>query len=364
MSIEIVIKTIDTHIEKIQNIIKKKINCQNELQKLQTKIKDINLLNNQEIEEIKKLLIEKESKSEKEISSLKTINKTLNETFKKIIITNVLDLIQKLHLKSYSQKLFDNILNHIFTINDNYTDYIKLFETLKIDNIKYEFTLLSKKDFIYKVTEVEEIKGKFTINQNKELKKLEELQKIPANKLKQNEETYILYITNVIYISLYQDFELININSEQNLLTNYKNLSSNLYNRCTSNSKKLDNIKENISKLENMISTDFENFLELKKSILSFKEGLSKTNSEKNLFNKLSENLSLYNYFFPLDEKNKNSKPYEEILKKMLESYINHIKNNNELFFQIFYFKYLEDIDYCEIVESIKKLKSINEKLT
>jgi hypothetical protein len=365
MNIITITQTIDTHIKKIQSIIKKKIDCQEKLKQLQQRIEEINLSKSEEIEKIKeinKLLKEKESKSEQQITSLNTMNKTLNVKFNKIIITNVLDLIQKLHLNSYSLKLFDDILNHIFTIINDYTDYIKLFKTLKIDNIEYDFTLLSKKDFIYKVTEVEEKKKKFNENQNEELLKLEQLQKISANKLKKNEENdIVLFITNVIYISLYPDFELININSDKNLLKNYNDLLFNLYNRCTSNSKELDNIKKNISELENMISTVFEDFLKFKKSILLFKEGLPKKNDDKNLFTKLNELSTIYNYFFPLKNQSNTKKPYEEILKKMLESYINHIKNNNELFFQKIYFKYLEDIDYCEIIESIEKIGPIKE---
>ena len=334
MNIITITQTIDTHIKKIQSIIKKKIDCQEKLKQLQQRIKEINLSNSEEIKEINKLLKEKESNSEKKINSLNTINKTLNVKFNKIIITNVLDLIQKLHLNSYSQKLFDDIFNHIFTINDNYTDYIKLFETLKIDNIEYEFTLLSKKDFIYKVTEVEEILSKFNKNQNNELlkleqlqknsankleKKLEELQKNSANKLEKNEENdIVLFITNVIYISLYPDFELININSDKNLLKNYNDLLFNLKYKCTSNSKNLDNIKKYISELENMISTDFENFLEFKKSILLFKEGLPKKNDDKNLFTKLNELSFIYNYFFKGKNQSNTKIPYEEILKKIL----------------------------------------------
>ena len=79
MNIITITKTIDTHIEKIQSIIKKKIDCQVKLQKLQKKTEEINLSNSEEIKIIKKQLIEKQTEN----SNFLTIMSSLKEKYEK-----------------------------------------------------------------------------------------------------------------------------------------------------------------------------------------------------------------------------------------------------------------------------------------
>jgi hypothetical protein len=327
MNIEIIKETMDTHIKKIEKIIQKKKYYQNELENLQKRIKEINLSNNKEI-----LKINLSNSKEIEIieKNLEERQRKSDEKYKKKIKNNIIDLIQELHLKSYSEKLFDNILDHIFFMINN--EYKTLFKDL----LPNEF--LSNNFFISFVIEENDF---FKFSQS-HINQLELTNKNFENELKNNKDKariFALFVSNIIFTKIYPEFVLISNKT-------YDDLLSNLKNKCTNKIKQLDDEKKLFSKMEMEME---KNQLDENKKKLQMKQELKLKDDISHFVENVSRS--------ELDT-NANSKLY---LGELFKSYIKNIINKNELFFQKLKIKYLEDIDYCKIQEIIKKIELINE---
>ena len=196
--------------------------------------------------------------------------------------------------------------------------------------------LEEKKKFISLVTNFEE--NKQLVNNKKilfeRLIKLENVQKNVSNGVEEDEyRKFALSVTNVIYITIFSDFELIYNDLSRTQI--YDNLLFNLKRNCEENKKKL--------------------FIEEKKLLIMEKHILDILEKIKN-FKEVITNLKKGNWFTDILNLTKQSEIKKNNLsEQFLKDYIQYITKNNEYIFKKLKVDYLQDIDYCEIFNLINK---------
>ena len=141
--------TIDDHISKITKIINKKKNCLKEFNDLNNRIKEIELLNNnEEISQIKKELEDKEKSLNNKIQLLQIKKEELqtlqeNKEVQKILFSTTLAESQEEKKEEIKKKIL-KIQNIIKPLYNLYNDFSNIF--LKTEQILKELNTINLKD--------------------------------------------------------------------------------------------------------------------------------------------------------------------------------------------------------------------------